>query len=38
VLDEVAEWQNRPLDICYPLVFFGKRCFQATSWSWGTAA
>ena len=24
VLDEVAEWQNRPLDICYPLVFF--RC------------
>jgi putative transposase len=22
VLDEVAEWQNRPLDICYPLVFF----------------
>src|SRR3979409_785781 len=22
VLEEVAEWQNRPLDICYPLVFF----------------
>ena len=22
VLDEVAEWQNRPLDICCPLVFF----------------
>lgn len=22
VLDEVNEWQNRPLDICYPLVFF----------------
>ena len=22
VLDEVAEWQNRPLDICHPLVFF----------------
>ena len=22
VLDEVAEWQNRPLDVCYPLVFF----------------
>ena len=22
VLDEVAEWQNRPLDLCYPLVFF----------------
>ena len=22
VLDEVAEWQDRPLDICYPLVFF----------------
>ena len=22
MLDEVAEWQNRPLDICYPLVFF----------------
>src|SRR6202165_6295986 len=22
VLDEVAEWQTRPLDICYPLVFF----------------
>src|SRR5580765_317755 len=22
VTDEVAEWQNRPLDICYPLVFF----------------
>jgi len=25
VLDEVAEWQNRPLDICYPLVFFDAR-------------
>src|ERR1700745_117036 len=28
VLDEVAEWQNRPLDICYPLGFlmpFGAR-------------
>lgn len=23
VLDEVAEWQNRPLDAIYPLVFFG---------------
>ncbi|MER8596009.1 transposase [Mesorhizobium sp. M1182] len=22
VLEEVAEWQNRPLDICCPLVFF----------------
>ena len=22
VLDEVTEWQNRPLDACYPLVFF----------------
>ncbi len=22
VLEEVGEWQNRPLDICYPLVFF----------------
>ena len=22
VLSEVAEWQNRPLDVCYPLVFF----------------
>jgi putative transposase len=22
VLDEVAEWQNRPLDVSYPLVFF----------------
>lgn len=22
VLEEVAEWQNRPLDTCYPLVFF----------------
>jgi len=22
VLDEVSEWQNRALDICYPLVFF----------------
>lgn len=22
VLDEVTEWQNRPLDICYPIVFF----------------
>jgi putative transposase len=22
VLDEVAEWQDRPLDICYPVVFF----------------
>jgi putative transposase len=22
VLDEVAEWQARPLDACYPLVFF----------------
>lgn len=22
VLEEVAEWQNRPLEICYPLVFF----------------
>jgi len=22
VLDEVAEWQNRALDLCYPLVFF----------------
>ena len=22
MLDEVAEWQNRPLDLCYPLVFF----------------
>ena len=22
VLEEVTEWQNRPLDACYPLVFF----------------
>lgn len=22
VLEEVGEWQNRPLDLCYPLVFF----------------
>ena len=22
VLDEVAEWQSRPLDAVYPLVFF----------------
>jgi putative transposase len=22
VLKEVGEWQNRPLDVCYPLVFF----------------
>jgi len=22
VLEEVTEWQNRPLDLCYPLVFF----------------
>ena len=22
VLEEVAEWQNRPVDICYPIVFF----------------
>lgn len=22
VLDEIAEWQNRPLDVSYPLVFF----------------
>ena len=22
VLDEVTEWQNRPLDICYTIVFF----------------
>lgn len=22
VLDEVSEWQNRPLEACYPLVFF----------------
>jgi len=22
VLEEVAEWQNRPLDVCYPLVSF----------------
>ena len=22
VPDEVSEWQNRPLDLCYPLVFF----------------
>src|SRR6185437_5901108 len=22
VLEEVAEWQNRPLDVCFPLVFF----------------
>ena len=21
-LDQVTEWQNRPLDVCYPLVFF----------------
>lgn len=23
VLEAVAEWQSRPLDACYPLVFFG---------------
>jgi putative transposase len=22
VLETVAEWQDRPLDACYPLVFF----------------
>ena len=22
VLEEVTEWQNRPLELCYPLVFF----------------
>lgn len=22
VLEEVAEWRNRPLDACFPLVFF----------------
>ena len=22
VLDEVAEWQNRPLDLMFPIVFF----------------
>lgn len=22
VLEEVSEWQNRPLDMCYPIVFF----------------
>ena len=22
VLEAVAEWQGRPLDVCYPLVFF----------------
>ena len=22
VLEEVREWQNRPLDVCFPLVFF----------------
>ncbi len=22
VLDEVAEWQNGPLDLCYPRAFF----------------
>ena len=22
VLEEMAEWQNRPLDACYPIVFF----------------
>ena len=22
ILEEVGEWQNRPLDACYPLVFF----------------
>jgi len=22
VLEQVADWQNRPLEICYPLVFF----------------
>jgi putative transposase len=22
VLEEIAEWQNRPLDVCYPLAFF----------------
>ena len=22
VLDEVTEWQNRPLEACYPLIFF----------------
>ncbi len=22
VLEEVSEWQNRPLDACYPIVFF----------------
>lgn len=22
VLEEAGKWQNRPLDLCYPLVFF----------------
>ena len=22
VLEDVKEWQNRPLDVCYPVVFF----------------
>jgi transposase-like protein len=22
VLEPVTEWQNRPLDVCYPLIFF----------------
>lgn len=22
VLEQVTEWQNRPLDVCYPLIFF----------------
>jgi putative transposase len=21
VLEQVTEWQNRPLDVCYPLIF-----------------
>lgn len=29
VLDEVAEWQNRPLEPLYPLVFFGALRLQA---------
>ena len=36
VLETVAEWQGRPLDACYPLIFFDAiraRCFPRTGYS-----
>jgi putative transposase len=38
VLDEVREWQNRPLDAVYPVVFFDalRARGTSTSWAWGS--